>query len=510
MRKTELVIIGLVIGLAALQATIQAQAATEEQRAKFRDYYRKETVVRWEFAPGRLPFAAAVLTNDSFGEWVLLRLEKGNVQEVRRGKLTREQIPRSTVEFIMGGAHALVQVGERRGNDEVFDLVIYDMVNQPGNRLFEMSRVYNLSMDMVGPAELLLWQKHASYFNRLLPPFKYNYFCIVYDEQLGRYTFDFHLRRVPFTSDQGVLLNNRAVQMYCEGDLKGALAKFNDAALIAETYQSVISRNRRLVQREMEVLAQRPAPGVTLGDGGDVADQDSLPGAVFDETKLRYLQGEYDLAVMSFGSSGAHYRPDDLAIMGMAFARKKDYAELQRITRVLVENRYAGLTPYYEEVSRILFYNRDMSQLRAYLKVLERVEPLSPTLNFLKAAVLADGGRYAFAQRMLDTYLSHVSDERYELSEVREFLYEMAMLNGDEATASRVFERLMRAPKRDLRAIAYLLNFTGKPHTERVQVSPNLGKGIEVPTGARLKQFLPVAPGSPPQTPRNSSGESEG
>lgn len=491
----------ILAAVCALAMNLPARAATEEDRAKFRDYYRKETVVRWGFAAGRLPFAGAIISHDSYGGWVLLRLEKDKVVEVKTGKLKREQIARSGVDFVAGGAHALVQVSERHGSDEVTDLAIYDMVNAPGNELFRMTRIHNLSMDLAGPTEILLWQKDLSYFNRQLPPFKYNYFSIVYDEQLGNYTFGFHLRLVPFTSDQGVLLNNRAVQLYCDGDLKSALAKLNDASLIAESYQSVIMRNRRMVQRELEVLSQRPRPGVIPSPGSQEDQEAPVPASVFDEIKLNYLMGEYDLAVMSIGASGAHYRSDDLAIMGMAFARKKDYGELQRITRVLVEYRYAGLTPYYEEVSRIAFCNRDLRQLKAYLKVLEKREPLSPTLNFLKAAVLADAGRYAFAQSMLETYLAHVSDERYELSEAREFLYEMAMLNGDKTTASRTFERLMRAPKRDLRTIAYLLNFTGKPHTERVKVAPGLGERIEISEEARLEHFGPVEPVTPSQLP---------
>jgi|GEM_PF-2443607 len=498
-KATASLITGVIVCAAIALAGVPVQGATEEDQARFRDFLRKDAVARWEFAAGRLPFAGAVVSYDSHGEWMLLRLVDGKVQEVKTGKLTREQIPRSTVEFIVGGAHALVQVGERVGNDEVFDLAIYDMVNEPGNQLFEMRHICNLSMDLAGPAEILLWQKDLSFFNRQLPPFKYNYFAIVYDEQLGSYTFDFHLRPVPFSDDAGVMLNNRAVQMYREGDLKGALAKFDDAALIAGAFQSVISRNRLMVQRELEVLAERPAPGVIPGPAGEGGEETTVPAGIFDQIKLYYLQGEYDLAVMSIGEGGARYRPDDLAIMGLAFARKKDYSELQRITRVLVGERYPGLVLYYEEVSRIAFYNRDLEQVKAHLKVIEKLAPLSPTLAFLKAAVLADSGRYAFAQSMLETYLSHVSDEEYELSEVREFLYEMAMLNGNNPLASRIFQRLMDGPKRDLRAAAYLLNFTGKPHTEIVKVSPTIAGGIELPEGARLEHISTVEPGIPPE-----------
>lgn len=501
MRKIGVVIIGLLFGLAALQASIQAQAATEEQRAKFRNYYDSETVVRWEFAPARLPFAGAILSHNSFGEWVLLRLEKGDVEVVKSGKLKPEQIQRSAVDFIAGGGHALVQIAERTGNDEVMDLFIYDMVNQPGNELFKMVRIYNPGIDLVGPTEVLLWQKSPWYYNRLLPPFKYNYFSISYDSQAGRYTFGFLVRMILAGDDQGVLLNNRAVQIYCEGDLKGALTKLDDAALITRSYQAEIMRNQRFVKRETEVLAEKPAPGADLGlsDGGE--EGTTIPMPAFDNTKLLYLLGDYDMVTMSIGGSGARYRPDDLAYMGMAYARKQNYAELQRITRVLTENRYRGLTAYYENVSEIMFYNRDLAQLRAYLKVLEEREPLSPTLNFLKAAVLAEGGRYAFAQSMLEAYLSHVSDDQYDLSGVREYLYEMAMMNGDTATASRTYKRLMQAPKRDLRAIAYLLNFTGRPRTEMIRVSPGIGERIEVPEGARLERFAPVGSGAPPQIP---------
>jgi len=497
MRKTELAIIGLLVGLAALAAGAPAQAATEEQEAKFRDYYRAETVVRWEFAPGRLPFAGAILSHDSFGEWVLLTLEKSDVEVVKSGKLKLEQVQRSAVDFVAGGAHAFVQIAERMGNDEVMDLAIYDMANQPGNELFRMDSVYNPGIDLMEPAEILLWQKGTFYFSQQLPPFKYNYFTIAYDQQFGNYKFGSYMRVMLTGGDQGVLLNNRAVQVYCEGDLKSALAKLGDAALIAQSYQAEIMRNQRFLRREMEVLAERRAPGAATGLGDEGDEGTTVPAPVFNDTKLHYLLGDYDMVLMSIGGSSARYRPDDLALMGMAYARKKNYAELQRITRVLVENRYAALTPYYEDVSEVIFYNRDLPQLKAHLRVLEKREPLSPKLNFLKAAVLADAGRYPFAQSMLETYLSHVSDDQYDLSGVREFLYEMAMMNGDKETASRTYKRLMQAPKRDLRAIAYLLSFTGRPRTEIITVSPHLGERIEVPEGARLERFAPVE-GVPP------------
>jgi hypothetical protein len=174
-------------------------------------------------------------------------------------------------------------------------------------------------------------------------------------------------------------------------------------------------------------------------------------------------------------------RGNRVAFYGLCYARKREYTEMQQMTKVLIDGGYEHLGEYFEEVARILFYNRDLGVLKAYLDSLERRDPLNPTLAYLKAAVLADAGRLEFAELLLDDYLSRVSDEDLYLGECEEYLCEISSILGHLDVESRTRRRLMRQIVWDLSDMAFLANFNGFLHTDVVKVSTGVGTRITVP-----------------------------
>jgi len=483
----------------------------ESQKQIFLKALEKERLARMSFAAGSQPFAGAILNHDSYGEWRLLRLDEDKVSLVASGRFKPEAVPFSFITFITGGANALISIAEKQNGKVVADLYIYDMATAPGQKLFELKRVVEPSIEEYSATQILLWQKDNSYFNSIAPPYKYNYFAITYDPMLNTYKFSFHLRKIePTMDDEGLILNNRAIQLYYEGNLKSAEEKLEEAVLLASAFRTTVMENHRLVKAEIDTIlgAERSGEPVAAPAGSPTPTSDSQPGSpstnhseVIDRSKMFYLVGDYERVVMQLESAGSGgYKPDSLALLGLAYARLKDYANLQRVTKVLVERRYPALKQYYEEVSKILFYNRDMPALKAYLKVLEATDPLSPTLAYLKSAVLAEAGRLPFAKELLANYLSRVSDEERDLSLVREYLYEIARILGDTQLADRMFQDIVNADRVNLTALAYLSSFNGTLHTEQVKVPKTAGLRIEAPKQP-LELFNPIGGEQPPNQP---------
>jgi hypothetical protein len=211
----------------------------------------------------------------------------------------------------------------------------------------------------------------------------------------------------------------------------------------------------------------------------------------FDDAKLDYLLGEYDMVIMTLGAGTRRVRQDQMATMGLAYAHKRDYDGLQKASKLLTEADYAQLTGYLEEVARIIFYDRNLSVLQVYLKALEARDPGNPTLAYLKAAVLADAGNPELAARLLDNYLAHANPEEPRLWECREFLYELASLIGDIELGDRMEARLTKDIKYNLTAIARYVNFNTfwRLHTEVIKVPSHFGTRIPVPESFNLQDI---------------------
>jgi len=466
---------GAAVALAFLFISLTGPAwcVMPEDEAAFRDHLRDERVIQWAFAPSDLQVATAIIDYGTYGEYCIYGRKAGEITALVTGKLRPEQVQGSRCYFIMGGAHLLVVLREDFGDAGLSSLIIHDLTSDdPSRHIFSVPRVYDLRYEPLSPTELILWQKDRAFYNQGIPPYKYNYFLVAYDTTQNRYTFDFHLRSIAAAHDEeGVMLNNRAVQLYRQGNMKTAETKLEDALMVGQVNRSVIAQNRRLLARERGMLENRQ----TGEEPGGI-------GAVFDNVKLNYLLGEYDLVLMTLESGRQKWsRGDRVALYGLCYARKRDYAELQRMSKVLIDGDYEHLTEYFEEVARILFYNRDLGVLQAYLKSLESRDALNPTLAYLKAAVLADAGRLEFAELLLDNYLSRVSDEERRLGECEEYLCEIASILGHLDVESRTRNRLVRQVIWDLSSPAYLANFSGLLHTDMVKLARSTGPRIIVP-----------------------------
>ncbi len=464
---------------------------TQEEEGPFRKLLEGERVVDWAFAPGSIPFAAAIVNFETYGEFRLFVRKDKQIQTLVTGKLKPEEIQLSRCNFILGGAHALVVVRESFQGASLSTVLIYDLARGESRPVFTLQSVYDLRYEPASVTELLLWQKDRSFYNQGPPPYKYNYFLLAYDTVQNRYIFDFLLRSlVALQPDEATALNNAAVQIYLQGDLKSADVKLEDAAMLAQFERDTILRNRRLLDDERKMLSNR-----SINPEGGTA-------ALFDDVKLNYLLGEYDLVLMTLATDARiRSRGDRMALYGLCYARKRDYDDLQKITKALADNGYEYLTEYFEEVSRILFYNRNPQILKAYLKALEGRDPLNPTLAYLKAAVLADSGRLELAAQLLDGYLTQVNEDERCLGECREYLYEIATILGDTETAQRMLGRLAGDAVWNLVERARLANFNGFLHTDLAKASTHIQARIKAPERPLERFTMPDIPGAvlPPE-----------
>ncbi len=466
---------GVVVALVLLCISLTGTAwcVMPEDEEAFRTHLRDQRVVQWAFAPSDLQVATAIVDYGTYGEYCIYGRKGGEISALVTGKLRPKQVEGSRCHFIKGGAHVLVVLREDFAEASLSSLIIHDLTSDdPSRHIFSVPRVYDLRYEALSSTEMIFWQKDRAFYNQGLPPYKYNYFLVAYDTTQNRYSFDFHLCSIIAARDEeGVMLNNRAVQLYRQGNMKTAGAKLEDALMVGQVNRGTIAQNRRLLARERGMLESRQT-GEELGG----------IGAVFDNVKLNYLLGEYDLVLMTLESGRQRWsRGDRVALYGLCYARKRDYAELQRMSKVLIDGDYEYLTEYFEEVARILFYNRDLGVLQAYLKSLESHDALNPTLAYLKAAVLADAGRLEFAELLLDNYLSRVSDEEHHLGECEEYLCEIATILGHLDVESRTRNRLVRQVIWDLSDPAYLANFSGSLHTDVIKLARNIGPRIIVP-----------------------------
>ncbi len=496
-----LIIATIVIGRAG-------NATTPEEQALFQKSVSNEKVVVSAFAGGFYSFAGFLLDMGEYGEWRLLKLEKEKVVEVKSGRIKKDSIPLTGLSFVGDGSHALITVGERRQNRIFVDISIYSLGVNPGEKIFRLTKVLEPRIEQLSEYTLLLWQKDQSYYNLVSLPYKYNYYLITFDPTTGTYSFGFHLRKIPFNpEDEGVILNNRAVQLFLQGELKSAQQKLEEANMVANIFRNIINENMRYISAEIEAIKQSQkgtySYNPSLENGPDNSNSPSVnqPLPSYDNSKLYYILGDYDTALMQLGGDRGKYQPDSLALLGLIYARKKEYANMQRVTRVLLEKRYPAMKEYYEELSKILFYNRDMEVLKAHLKVLEKADPLSPTLNYLKAAVLVDGKRLAFAKELLEKYINRADDGTRDLSIVKEYLYEIAKVMGDNTLAQKMFREVIDGDKVDLRYTAYVATFDGIIHTEIIQVPANVGTRFEGPFEKIeiIPPEIPETPQTPPQ-----------
>jgi hypothetical protein len=443
------------------------------QEKAYKDLHAKEKAV-WTFSPGEMTFAAAMLDYGNYGEFRIYGKIGKAIQLMVKGKMKKEQIRDSSCFFVFGGAHAVVTLREPFEDTNLTAMLVFNLVSPDANvPVFSIQPVYDMHYEVASTDQLILWQKDSAFYNRSTPPYKYNYFLLTYDSAINRYTFDFLLRGLIAPGadvDEGVILNNLAVQSYRVGDLKTAAKKLEDAMLVANLGRGVIMDNRRYVQHEQDALATRQQASL---------DQ---PATAFDDLKMSFLQGEYNLVLMSMQQGGAQSRRGDrIALYGLSYAHNRDYAGLQRITKLLKDAKYENFTDYLGEVSRVLFFNRDLDLLKAYLKSLESEDPKNPTLAYLKAAVLADSGRTELATQYLLNYLSKSALEERYLGECREYLYELASSVGDLDTAGKALARLTTETVWDMRNAAFLINFNGILHTDLIKPQGAMGSRLKAP-----------------------------
>jgi hypothetical protein len=465
--------------LLSLLLPATAGAVMPDKEQPYRDALKGENVKIMAFAPGDIPFAAAILDMGTYGEYRVLTKFGKEIRVTAKGTVKLEQMEDSRVYFITGGAHAFVVLREPYKGSSLSTIRIYDPSRETDNLLLEFTDVLGLYFEPASATEMMLWQLDNVFYNSGMSPHKFNYFLLYYDPQTQQYHLDFHVRQIDLPGvEEGVALNNRAVQLYLQGDIRGALAKLDDAAIVGQIHRGRIAQNARFIQQEADML--RNQRGVSSG---------ATRG--FDDAKLDYLLGEYDMVIMTLGAGTRRVRQDQMATMGLAYAHKRDYDGLQKASKLLTDADYEYLTGYLEEVARIIFYDRNLSVLQVYLKALEARDPGNPTLAYLKAAVLADAGNPELAARLLDNYLAHANPEEPRLWECREFLYELASLIGDIELGDRMEARLTKDIKYNLTAIARYVNFNTfwRLHTEVIKVPSHFGTRIPVPESFNLQDI---------------------
>ena len=476
-RSPVLICAALLVLVLLLPAAAGAVMPDKEQ--PYRDALKGESVKLMVFAPGDIPSAAAILDMGTYGEYRVLAKFGKEIRQAAKGTLKPEQMEDSRVYFITGGTHAFVVLREPYKGSSLSTIRIYDPSRETGNLLLEFTDVHGLYFEPASATEMMLWQLDGVFYNSGMPPHKYNYFLMYCDPQTQQYHLDFHVRQIDLPGvEEGTALNNRAVQLYLQGDIRGALAKLEDAAMVGQIHRGRIAQNARFIQQEADMLRNQRGASSGAARG-------------FDDAKLDYLLGEYDMVIMTLGAGTKRVRQDQMATMGLAYAHKRDYDGLQKASKLLTEADYAQLTGYLEEVARIVFYDRNLSVLQVYLKALEARDPGNPTLAYLKAAVLANTGNLELAARLLDDYLAHANPDELRLWECREFLYELASLIGDVELGDRMEARLTKDIKYNLTAIARYVNFNTfwRLHTEVIKVPSHFGTRIPMPENFNLQNI---------------------
>jgi len=333
--------------------------------------------------------------------WVM-RVEKGGTLTTLLNEPLSTFTKRAPFTFLLTGRHLLTYptaewvdgrgLSHRRG-----DLTIRNLEAEGGPKIvYQLRDVVDLSFQAGGAlsGDNLLWQPVVHFLNtgaRL--PVRNVYFSLTLDSAKGEYKLSRHLTCLPDAATvDAANLNNRAVYCYSEGWLSDATRLLEQASVVSEADQSVISHNQAMIRSELTDLAEQ----------GNL-----LPDRRFDEALMYFWQGDF-AACLRVLDARRHtgLGDDDLAMSGIALACVRRWPEVDRVTVELEHRAYAQLADYLAELVRVALRQGFFDVASTYLRALEAVDKRHPAYAALYATLLARMGNTADAENLLEQYLA--------------------------------------------------------------------------------------------------------
>ena len=343
---------------------------------------------------------------------------KGKVTTLLSEALQGE-LSRAPFTFMHSGAHLLTYtarpfVDAYGSPGQLGSLTIRDLTGEDGPQvLFELRDVANLQFqpgaDSYG--ESFIWQTTPSFLNsggRL--PVKHSYARLLFNPVTKSYEMHQALAALPDASidESARILNNRAIIHYRLGRLAAASGLLEDAAIMAEVNQSVVLRNKALVDSEIE----------------DFAQQSNVPGRPFDEALMYFYQGNYKACLRILDARKANgYGPIDFGMMGLALANERRWPQSDRCTEVLMQQQVPFLAEYLGQLVEIARYEGFPEIAAAQLRKLETVAPSSPQFAAELATLMLETGDNQGAEKVLERSLNGKSSNLPALSPPRRVLF---------------------------------------------------------------------------------------
>lgn len=458
--------------LAVASLALYPARARADDTETIKAAYPGMTIKVQELAPiDKTAIYGLVLQTDSGGFVKAVRMEGKGAVELLSLPIKPTEVADAKIDFISDGNHMAARIKESlTGGDFLSTVDIFDLTGKPGALLFTMKDALNAEVASTPLQGLLVWQKAPIFLNDSVPPAKYSYFMVKWDEAGQMYMMGPHLLRIngadlPIEADY----NNKGVDYYQQGYLVKARSAFQQAQEFAGTAGRLITSNYKMV--DAEIINMERQEQTSTG---------SLVSTIFDKAKLLFYEGQYQACIneiagpedaegiAKFGTVKT-VTQDRLAMLGLSYAATEDYDKLHLIDQPMAAAPADFQTRYYAALLDVVSRQKRPDELKKYMIKLEGLDPNDPTLTFYKARYLIGKNDLSTAITILTRYLAAVRGKGLNVERCRLALYEVAALTNDEQMLSDLQKEIDTSPKIDLRWYVEALNFNTAGQT----VNPN-------------------------------------
>ncbi|MCH7472950.1 hypothetical protein IIA79_08375 [bacterium] len=456
-----------------------ADAISPSNREKLAKHFQSLGTVTYELysAYGGPEIGGAVIENsDQSSRLLVVQVgARGGIADLYAGTLM-EHAEEPPFTFMAGGNHLLTYpttawAAKNGSTLPRGDLVIQDLSTPGGPKvIFELKDVVDLSFEVYGVRfqDKLIWQPMPHFLNsgnRL--PLKFQYFRLSWDEEAGDYKLYHHLAPMPDAAISDTAnMNNRALAYYYMGRIKGATRLLQDASRIAETHQSLVSRNQSLLKSELAGLAVQ----------GQLR-----PDQPFDDALLHYWRGEFTACLNVLDRrQRAGLSDEDLALLGLALAQEERWPDVDKFTPLLEGRNTPFFADYLAEVLTITSYQHYPGIETNYLRALEDVEPNHPVCITGKARLLARLGDLAQAKQILEDYLANQQYGEHDPAVPRLALFKLYSASGNTVGRDELIRDAASGPIMNLAGLVDLIDYQDLS-SAMADVPPEYSDRIPVP-----------------------------
>jgi hypothetical protein len=440
----------------ALLAT-PAAAINEKNQALLKEHFRSQGEVLYElYAPFGGPElgGAVIRTGGSATLSVAAVREKGECTTLYTQSVNPDfKSPPFT--FLLTGQHLFVYsttpwTDSQGIEHQKGDLRIVSMlVENPGTVLYELKDACDLRIEPGGAltADNLLWQPSPHFLNRFgFLPHKSNYFRLTLDMNDGKYKLHQHLTALPDASTVDYAnLNNRALMNYASYRLKDASYLLEQANRLAESDQSIITRNQQYIKSELTDLDQQ---------------QNLVPDMPYNEALESFWEGDYSAVLRALEARQQKgYTAFDYAIYGIASAQLKSWPKTDELTIALERMQFPYMGDYLWELVKIALYQDYPEIAMTYLVALQVTDPTHPGYVTGMAKIERMQGNLAEAEKLLENYVYDPANNGRDIADARLELYDLYYQNGNQDGCKRLIETSQQPPLVNLQSYVQLADF---------------------------------------------------